>query len=60
MTAKSIIRRFTLEMPDSLLRQVDEARGDVPRNAWIRRAIEQRLAEDHAISGRLSRNVSDS
>jgi metal-responsive CopG/Arc/MetJ family transcriptional regulator len=32
-----------LTLPDELLKLVDEARGDTSRNAWIRRAITNRL-----------------
>ena len=49
MTSKSVTRRFTLEMSDSLFRQVDAARGDVPRNRWIRRAVERALGEADAV-----------
>ncbi len=36
-------RRFELHLPASLLAEIDEKRGDTPRAAWIRQAIEQRL-----------------
>jgi len=38
------MKRVNLELSEELLAQIDAERGDVPRNAWIRRAIEQRLA----------------
>jgi hypothetical protein len=34
---------INLTLPLELLEQIDEARGDVPRTVWIRRAIEHRL-----------------
>lgn len=40
-----------LQLPADLFAQVERARGDVPRNAWIRRAIQQRL--DLAITDEL-------
>ena len=38
------MKRVNLELPEQLLEEIDEARGDVPRNRWIRRAIEHRLS----------------
>ena len=35
--------RLEVRLPTSLLEQIDEARGDVPRAAWVRRALEARL-----------------
>jgi len=35
--------QIRLELEDSLGAEVDDARGDVPRVVWIRRAIEMRL-----------------
>lgn len=37
--------KILLEYPDEMQQAVDQARGDVPRNAWIRRAIEARLGD---------------
>ena len=37
---------INLPIPEELLNALDEARGDVPRTVWIRRAIEQRLAKE--------------
>jgi len=37
--------RIHITLPDELVPQIDERRGDVPRATWIRRAIE------HALSG---------
>ena len=37
---------INLTLPEELLEAIDEARGDVPRTVWIRRAIEQRLAKE--------------
>jgi hypothetical protein len=42
--------RFTLEMPEELLARVNEARGLVARNAWIRQAIERALTGPSAES----------
>jgi hypothetical protein len=39
----SHMRRIQLELTDEMLKLVDDARGDVPRVAWIRRAISGRL-----------------
>lgn len=41
---------INLPLPDELLAQIDAAREttDTPRTAWIRRAIEQRLASGWA------------
>jgi hypothetical protein len=35
-----------LTIPERLVKLVDKARGDVPRNAWIRRAVISRLASE--------------
>jgi len=40
------MERINLPLPAELLEAIDRARGDVPRTVWIRRAIEQRLAND--------------
>lgn len=37
---------INLPIPEELLKALDQARGDVPRTVWIRRAIEQRLAKE--------------
>jgi hypothetical protein len=37
------MKTINLPITEELLEAVDEARGDVPRTVWIRRAIEQRL-----------------
>ena len=37
---------LNLPIPPELLEAVDQARGDVPRTVWIRRAIEQRLSTE--------------
>jgi len=39
------MQRISLPIPAELLEKVDEARGDVPRTLWIRRAIEARLLQ---------------
>lgn len=36
-------KQINLRIPISVLKEIDKARGDVPRNAWIRRAIDDRL-----------------
>jgi hypothetical protein len=33
-------------MRESLVKQVDKVRGDVPRSKWIERAVEQRLERE--------------
>ena len=43
---------INLPIPEELLTALDEARGDVPRTVWIRRAIEQRLAKVSALEHR--------
>jgi hypothetical protein len=40
------MERINLPIPQELLDAVDQVRGDVPRTVWIRRAIEQRLANE--------------
>lgn len=37
---------FVADEVIALLKAVDQARGDVPRTVWIRRAIEQRLDKE--------------
>ena len=41
------MEQIRLPIPAELLEAVDQARGDVPRTVWIRRAIEERLAAHH-------------
>ena len=38
--------QVNLRLPAELLAQVDEARGDVPRERWIRRAVEAALRHE--------------
>ena len=38
-------KQINLRLPTPMLQRIDEARGDIPRNVWIRRAIELALAE---------------
>ena len=38
--------QVNLRLPAELLAQVDEARGDVPRERWIRRAVEAALRQE--------------
>lgn len=40
------MQNINLPLPEELLRAIDQARGDVPRTVWIRRAIEQRIAKE--------------
>lgn len=40
--------RVGLHIPDELLARVDEARGDVSRSRWVRRALEEKLGESDA------------
>ena len=37
------MRRITLDLPEELLERVDRARGIVPRAAYIRQALEQKV-----------------
>lgn len=37
------MKSIKLNLPEDLLERIDEARGDVSRLVWIRRACEQRL-----------------
>ena len=41
--ALGVNTQVNLRLPAELLAQVDEARGDVPRERWIRRAVEAAL-----------------
>lgn len=41
---------INLPLSDELQAAVDQARGDVPRVVWIRRAIEARLAAEQESS----------
>lgn len=40
------MENINLPLPKELREAIDRARGDVPRTAWIRRAIEQRLEKE--------------
>jgi len=40
------MERVHIHLPASLLAEVDCLRGDVPRAAWLRRAVEQRVEKD--------------
>ena len=44
--ALGVNTQVNLRLPDELLAQVDEARGDVPRERWIRRAVEAALRQE--------------
>jgi len=43
---ESVNTQVNLRLPAELLAQVDEARGDVPRERWIRRAVEAALRQE--------------
>jgi len=49
------MEKINLPLPAELLEAVDKARGDVPRTVWIRRAIEQRLADERTYQQALAR-----
>lgn len=40
------MKEIKVRVPPELLARVDESRGDVPRERWIRRAIESRLDDE--------------
>jgi hypothetical protein len=42
---------INLPLPDEMLEAIDQARGDIPRTVWIRRAIEQRLSAEGTTHG---------
>ena len=42
------MERIHVQLPDSLLADLDAARGDTPRAAFVRRAIENELAAREA------------
>jgi hypothetical protein len=37
------VKQHSLRLPDGLWDDVEQARGDVPRNTWIIRAMEEKL-----------------
>jgi hypothetical protein len=41
-------RQIPLRVDDRLLARIEKARGEVPRERWIRRAIEMRLELESA------------
>lgn len=43
------MKNVNLTLPEEMLDTIDRWRDDVPRNAWIRRAIEERLHRDEQI-----------
>ena len=45
------MRQVNFRLPDEMLERVEKARGAVPRNRWLRLAVEQALALPE--SGRL-------
>ena len=38
--------KVAITLPNSLIKQTDKLRGDVPRSTYIRRAIENYLKQD--------------
>ena len=39
-------QKVGITLPDSLIKQTDEIRGDVPRSTYIRRAVEHYLKQN--------------
>ena len=37
---------ITISLPDEMVNTLDIVRGDVPRSAWIRRAVGERLERE--------------
>jgi len=52
---EAAMARLSMRCSDGLLEAVDEARGDVPRERWLRRAVEQAL--DGGSYGETSRSA---
>lgn len=48
MTERPKRTQINMGITPDLMAAIDEARGDVPRTAWVRRAIVQRLQRDRA------------
>lgn len=44
------MKRISLDVPQDLCDQIDETRGLVPRNVWLRELIEQRLTPSPPVS----------
>jgi hypothetical protein len=44
------IKQINLRLDESLLTAIDDMRGLVPRNAWIKDALEQRIGGDMTVS----------
>ena len=36
-------KRYSIYLPIKLVKQLDDARGDISRAKWVQRAIEQKL-----------------
>lgn len=36
--------RLSMRCTDELVERVDDSRGDIPREVWLRRAVEERLS----------------
>lgn len=53
------MKRVNLELPEEDLARVDELRGDVPRNAWIRRAIQLRIDFHNVSPEAIERLIAD-
>lgn len=43
-------KQINLRLDESLLTAIDDMRGLVPRNAWIKDALEQRIGGDMTVS----------
>lgn len=42
--------RVEITVPQETYEEIERARGDVPRAAWIKRAIEQRLEAEQPVA----------
>lgn len=39
--------RVGITLPNSLVKEIDKVRGEIPRSTFIRRAVEQFLRKEH-------------
>lgn len=46
------VKQIPFRVTDTMLTLIDEARGDVPRERWLRRAVERALRQ-HEVAERL-------
>jgi hypothetical protein len=44
--------RIEITVPEATYDEIEKARGDVPRAAWIKRAIDQRLEAERSAATR--------